>query len=134
MEDIDLKKWMITALLVICGGVFSAALWISRIETTVERITQDVPDIKTDVTITRSVIADHSKELQAIRDSQSELIVTMDQIQNELMNRTQDRYYRTDADREWAFHRDREHKGQDGEVPHSHSFDEFGNQKRRVSP
>jgi hypothetical protein len=118
MDDaIALKKWMITACVAVATMAFGSAMWISRIDHQVEAVAVDIPDIQTDVAVALQVLADHGSELQAIRDSQLQTRAVVDNIQAEITTRTADRYYRTDAEREWRFHREREHVYEAGRRP-----------------
>ena len=116
-DFIQLRKWMIGGIVFIVSSSFSAAFWISHINNTVDDVAKEVPRIKANQVLTHSVITDHSNELQQIRKS-------LDAISLELIERTEDRWHKTDAMREWNFHREREHRGENGEVPHSNELDQ----------
>jgi hypothetical protein len=105
-QNIILKKWAVTTLIVLGTGIFTAAMWISKMETTMVVIEKT-----TDL---------HTLELKAIRDGQVVLSNQMAEMQKGTLAQTKDRYHRTDADRDWKFHRQREHLGGPEEVPHTH--------------
>ena len=85
-QNIILKRWMITGAISLIVVVFSWAMWVAKIQTSIHNIEKDLIDIKYKIDI-----------------------------------RTVDRYYKQDAERDWKFHREREHRGSEGEVPHSHT-------------
>lgn len=118
MDDVlTLKKWMVTAVIAVATMAFGSAMWISRVDHQVESVAADIPDMQKDLAVALQVLADHGTELQAIRNSQLQTRAVIDNIQAEITTRTADRYYRTDADREWRFHREREHVYDQGRLP-----------------
>ena len=76
---------MITGAISLVVIVFSWAMWVAKIQTSIYNIEEDLKEIKYSIAV-----------------------------------RTADRYYKQDAERDWKFHREREHRGSEGEVPHSH--------------
>ena len=129
-DSIVLKRWMIVSVLTIGTAIFSSAMWLSRIEST----TKEIPVLKENMVVALQVLADHGTEFKNLRERNTQISASVENLRETLRESTRDRWHKSDAQREWNFHRDREHGGKYGEVRHSH--DEFGNDTpiERVSP
>ena len=73
------------------------------------------------MTVLIAMIGVSHYRIQQLEEAVDDLSVAIDV-------KTADRWTRAEALREWEFHRGREHSGEQGEVPHSHT------ENWRVSP
>jgi hypothetical protein len=119
-SSITLKRWMVVGVLTVATLAFTSAVWITRIEDTVGQVASEIPQIRKDSTIALQVLADHGSDFRELRDIHLELRQEINRIEKTINERTSDRWNKSDALREWEYHRKREHTGIQGEVPHTH--------------
>ena len=104
-SEVKVKQWMIKIFVAILTTSIGGIFWLAKLD---HRIS-GIPKLEKDVTIALQVLADHGSEFETLRGTNVEIWAALNRIELELKQRTEDRWHKRDAMREWDFHRRREH-------------------------
>ena len=101
-QETEDRKWIRTlalafvlqVVLLLAGGV-TAAIKLGGFVQQLESI--DLTHLQRETSTTLQVLADHGTELETVRAEQLRMREHMDDVVDEMRNRTQDRFYKSDA-------------------------------------